>query len=495
MRSGTSTTLVTAVVAMIAAATIMLVPPYQGLVDLPSHIAHFNFSLGGGRPPSVARYISYHWRLIPTLGTEIIVYLLGQVMSLALATKLTVAAIPAINAGGMIVLARVVHGRISPVTLLALPLAFSFPFTFGFLDFCFTAGLALWAAAAWIYLSRRGATRARLVFALLASPALMVSHLVGWALFGMIVVAATIADRRSWGWARAVRSTILDCLPLAWPVLVLLIQRRNNDAGVHMFFPWKDIVEWSASVLRERWIWIDVPCAAVLYAACLLPLVARRFFRFDPVLAAPAALSWAAVLLVPLEVFASVYANVRLIPYALALTLLSIQPKGPLPRWTWWLSSGFVAFCYAVALTALLLASEKIERQLGALDHIGSGTKVLSFEMEPCGRPWQPQRSRNIHLFASIRRDALTNSHFMVPGQHLLTITYPPAQYLMPSGENIVKPRDCWPRMPYDQAMKIAPVRAFDYVWLLDVPDERLPDRPDLRLLWKTRDSALYRVQ
>jgi hypothetical protein len=477
-----------------AAFLIMMLPAYQPLVDLPAHIAHFYYSLGGGRPPALASFVRYEWDLLPTLGSEILVYALNPLFGLEWSTKIVVAATPALTVSGIVALALAIHGRISPFTILAVSLAFNFPFTFGFLNFCMSAGMAFWAAAVWIRLSRSNRSTARLVFGLVASPIIMITHLGGWTLLGAIVGGATLWERRELGWFKAATSTILDCLPLAWPVLILLLKRKEAGAEISGWLSIPDIVEWSASVLREKWLVVDVASACLVYGACLTPLFARRDLRFEPALLIPAALVWLAVVFVPLAVFASLYANVRLAPYALILTLLAIQPKRDLPPWTWGVALAFVVFRFAVVLAVMLQGSAKIERQLGALDHIRPASRVLSFALEQCGRTWNVLRSRNIHLYATVRRDALINGHFMVPGQHLLTINYPPAGDLMKSGGNLVTNFACSVRQSYAQALTSAPVSAFDYVWLLEVPEDQLPVRPDLRRVWSAEDSALFEV-
>ena len=481
---------------MTAAFVIMMIPSYQPLVDLPAHVAHFYYSLGGGRPPSIARFIEYRWQLIPTLGSEILVWALAPLIGLDLATRLVVAAVPALMAGGLVALARVVHGRVSPFTLIASTLSFNYSYTFGFLNFCLAATLALWSAALWLHLLRSGRSWHALAFGLIVSPLLMLVHLVGWALFGIIAVGASLAlalqqDR---GVPRAITFTLAWTVPLAWPVAVLLLQRSNTSAGVSGWFEAGEIVRWAASVVRERWVFIDLPSAAILYLLTLAPVLLPGRFRYAPALLVPAALTWLAVLVVPLAVFASLYANVRMIPYALALTLLAIQPKTKVPAWGWYAAGAFVVMRFAVVLAGLALSSATITAQLGALDHIDRGSKVLSFEMEPCRTAWAPIRSRNVHLYATVKRDALINGQFMVPGQHLLRIDYPPAGQVMMSGGNIVREGECPPRLPYEQALKNAPLKAFDYLWLIDVAENRYPKTPGLRPIWRGDGSALFRV-
>lgn len=480
---------------MLLAAAVMLLPHTQALVDLPGHVAHYHLSLEGDRSALLQRYYRFHWMLVPNLGGELAVFVLARLVGLDLAVRLFVAAVPALAVGGMIALARVVHGGITPFALLALPLAFSYPFTFGFLNFCLGAALALWAAAAWIALTRAGRTRARLLLALTASPLLMIAHLMGWGLFGLIAFGTTLAHHRREGHVRAMRAATLACLPLAWPLVVLALRRRGVAAYTGGWLELRTIATWLASVLREQWMAVDLASALLLFGAAALPVLLRRRFAFAPLLFIPAVLAWLAVAALPMTIFGSTYANVRLIPSALALTLLAIRPLRPVPGWTWAAASTFVVARLAVTAFALLSADRTMQRQLGALDHLVPGSRVLAFGLQPCERRWAPPRLRNVHLYATSRRDALVNGHFTEAGAHAMAIDYPPAQSWMVLGTNIVHTYRCYDRPSPAEAFATAPIRAFDYLWLTNFPREALPRRADLRLVWQAADSVLYAVQ
>lgn len=482
-------------VLMLLAATVMLLPSWPALVDLPGHVAHYHLSLEGDRSELLQRYYRFHWILVPNLGGELIVFALAKLVGLDLAVRLFVAAVPALAVGGMIALARVVHGGISPLTLLALPLAFSYPLVFGFLNFCLAVALAFWAAAAWIALTRAGRTRARLAFGLVVPPVLMLAHLMGWGLFGLIAFGATLALHWREGAVRAIRTAILACLPLAWPLVVLALGRRGVASYTGGWLELNTIATWLAGVLREQWMAADLASAALLYGACLLPLALRRHFAFAPVLLVPAVLAWLSVVALPMTVFGSTYANVRIIPAALALTLLAIRPLRPLPGWAWAAAIAFLAARFTLTTAALLGADDAVRRQTGALDHITPGSRVLAFGLQPCERRWAPPRLRNIHVLATSRRDALVNGHFTEAGAHAMTIDYPPAQSWMVLGTNIVHTYRCYDRPAPAEALATAPIAAFDYLWLTNFPPALLPRRGDLKLVWQAEDSALYEVQ
>jgi hypothetical protein len=70
--------------------------------------------------------------------------------------KLIVITIPAMTVAGLLWIAREVHGRIPATALFALPLAYAFPFHFGFVNFALSMALALLAFGWWLRLARLG---------------------------------------------------------------------------------------------------------------------------------------------------------------------------------------------------------------------------------------------------------------------------------------------------------------------------------------------------
>src|SRR6185295_484231 len=102
------------------------------------------------------------------------------------AVKLIVCTIPALTVGGMLWVAREVHGRIPPTALFAVPFAYNFPFLFGFVNFALSMALAFMAFALWLRLARLGRLRLR------ASILLWVIHAFGWGTLGVLAFSAEL---------------------------------------------------------------------------------------------------------------------------------------------------------------------------------------------------------------------------------------------------------------------------------------------------------------
>ena len=134
----------TFVAAMAALAIVPLLwPTIPPLVDLPGHMGRYRVQLAIGDHPWLGNWYDFRWQLIGNLGIDLLVVPLAKVFGLELAVKLIVLTIPPLTVSGLLWIAREVHGRIPATALFALPLAYSYPFQFGFVNFALSMALAL----------------------------------------------------------------------------------------------------------------------------------------------------------------------------------------------------------------------------------------------------------------------------------------------------------------------------------------------------------------
>ena len=147
----------TFVMAMVILAIVPLLwPTIPPLVDLPGHMGRYRVQLDGGAHPWLAQWYDFNWSLIGNLGIDLLIVPLAPIVGLELAVKLIVMAIPALTVSGLLWIAREVHGRIPATALFALPLAYSYPFQFGFVNFALSMAMALNLFALWLRMARLG---------------------------------------------------------------------------------------------------------------------------------------------------------------------------------------------------------------------------------------------------------------------------------------------------------------------------------------------------
>ena len=122
-----------AVLVVLAAAVPLIYPAIPPLVDLLGHMGRFEVALELGRSANLQQFYSFHWAPIGNLGVDLLVRLIAPVVGLEPATKMVVILIPPLTAVGFLWTAREVHGRITPISYLAIAFAYAQPFANGVL--------------------------------------------------------------------------------------------------------------------------------------------------------------------------------------------------------------------------------------------------------------------------------------------------------------------------------------------------------------------------
>src|SRR6185436_13971259 len=164
----------------------LLWPDVPPLLDLPGHMGRYRVQLDLATSPDLQQYFGFRWQVIGNLGVDLLVQLLAPLMGLEPAVKLIVCAIPVLTVGGMLWVAREVHGRVPPTALFAIPLAYNFPFLFGFVNFALSMALAFLAFALWLRLARLGRLKLRAAVFVPISFVLWISHAFGWGTLGVL---------------------------------------------------------------------------------------------------------------------------------------------------------------------------------------------------------------------------------------------------------------------------------------------------------------------
>ena len=108
------------VIALLVAVPLML-PPILPLADLGGHLGRYAIQLDGERDAQLAQWYTFRWLLIPNLGVDLLVQALGPVIGLEPAVRVIVATAVSLQALGLLLTSRVVHGRITPFAIFALP--------------------------------------------------------------------------------------------------------------------------------------------------------------------------------------------------------------------------------------------------------------------------------------------------------------------------------------------------------------------------------------
>lgn len=503
-------------VALIAAIP-LLYPQIPPLLDLPGHMGRYRVQLDGDRIAWLNDWYDFRWQLIGNLGIDLLIVPLTPLLGgdLELAVKLIVITIPVLTATGILWIAREVHGRIPATTLFALPLAYSFPLHFGFVNFALSMALALNLFALWLRLARLGELRLRAAIFVPLSCALWVCHTFGWGVLGVLAFSAemirqhdrlpqnyaTLAERaRHWGlaWFRAG----LGCVPLAPPMLLMIAWRSGGHVtGVTGdWFNWRAKMGWATMILRDRWQAWDIASTAVLYFILFRGRRDPRF-EFSRNLLLSATFLLAVFLLLPRIVFGSAYADMRLAPFMIAIAVIALRPrKGvSLQDASKIALLGLAFFLVRIAgnTASFYLYAKSYERQLAALDKLPVGARLISFVGEACNNQWYMSRLQHLPALALERKLAYTNDQWSMAGAQLLTVRHRLRGFAHDPSQLVTHaqcPREWW--RPLKRSLVLFPRHTFDYVWIMIPPPYDPALLKGLKPLWydAATNSGLYQV-
>lgn len=490
--------------AVLACAVPLLWPDIPPLVDLPGHMGRYHVQMEIGRSPVLAAFYDFKWALIGNLGVDLLVVPLAALIGLEPAVKLITVAIPVMTAAGFLWVAREVHGRVPPTAYFALPLTYSFPFIFGFLNFALSMALAFLAFALWLRLARLGRLKLRAGLFVPISVLLWVCHAFGWGTLGVMAFSAELVrqvDLKRPLW-KAGFNTGLHCLALAPPMLLMLLWRSGAVGGeTAVWFNWRLKKNWILMALRDRWEYWDYAALAVIGLVLVTGLLWWKRLEYSRNLAASAIFLAIVYVCLPRIVFGSNYADMRLAPFVIATAVIAIRYR---PAWAGRAGAAFaiLGLLFAGARLAgnsysFWLYDRAYDRELAAVDHIPKGARVVSFVGVKCRKDWAQTRLEHLPALALVRRDAFSNDQWSMSGAQLLTTIYPDRDNWFsrdPSQQVLARPCRGERWLTLDQSLILFPRDKFDYVWLLSPPRPEPALLRGLQPVWQSGASVLYRV-
>ena len=497
-----------ALLLVLASAVPLLWPVIPPLIDLPGHMASYHVSVDLARSPMLQRYFDFRWRLIGNLGVDLLVAPLAPLLGIEGATKLVVVLIPVATAAGFVLAARVAHGRVPPTAAFALPLAYNYAFIFGFVNYSLAAALAALAFPWWMACTDRGLWLRRSVGFALIAPVVWLAHAIGWVVLGLLCGAFSLQDELAKGrpLVRCLGAAALACLPLATPLILIHFSWRPTKGYMTAFFQWSELAKWIAMLFRDRWIAWDLLSLLVAAGVGVMALTRTAGLRLEPRLAWPAAALVAVYIAAPQNISDSGFVGARIAPYAAAYLLLAVNVRAAHAAARAWAvgAAGFFALRTLGVTASFLLYDASWKAELAALDHVPAGAAVASFSSVRCTNGfshWFNPRLYHLSGMAVVRRDAFNNGTWGIPGLQLLGVRYAAAGPFRADPSQMVFLDSCAgpgggaaPGLVYGDALRTLPYDAFDYLWLVRVPQDRWPADKRLTPVWRGGESVLYRI-
>jgi hypothetical protein len=376
------------------------------LTDYPSHLARYYVMLDGGHNPYLARYYDFEWHLTGNLGADLLIWPLAKIFGLEAGGRILGLVIPPLTGLGIVVVEWLLRRRIGVGAMLAFAFIWSPAMGMGFYNFCLSLALALWSFALWVKLEDRPWRWAPFVPIGLA---LWLCHASGWGVLGVLVLGYEISRHKG---LRAVIAT----WPLAFAIIPIAIGGGakgglSYGSAVAVF----KMAIW-LQAMRDQDFWLDIASLVLVLLVLLVAAVARKI---------DARLGWAALILailtfaMPRHFGGGDYADYRLIAVTLMIGCMAIDWQAP--RWLFWLAP--VLFLVRLDLTcaAWEVNARQLRQDLRALDYLPRGARVAGAVVVET-REWALNPFEHAPSYATIRRDALVNSHFAIPGVHMLRL-------------------------------------------------------------------------
>jgi len=215
-----------AAIVVVAICPVLLVA-LPAMVDYPNHVARM-YVLAAAGTPDANPFYEVNKTLYTNLAMDLIVPPLARILDVEAASKVFLIACQLLIVSGAIALELAVKRRHEISGLAAVMLLYSFSFAWGFLNFQFGLGVALWGLAVWEFM--RGRTVAsQLVAHSLFVTALYVAHL-----FALGLYAATLGflelSRFNWRRTGIVQLAVLGA-PMLGVFAVLLASSTHVGNG------------------------------------------------------------------------------------------------------------------------------------------------------------------------------------------------------------------------------------------------------------------------
>jgi hypothetical protein len=333
-RPGSDRSVAIVVFALLAAASLLpvLLTPIPAMVDYLNHLARM-YILSQNGTPDANPYYEVAWALYPNLAMDLLVPQMARLISVENATRLFLLSSQLLIVGGALVLERVVKGRVHLAGFAALMFLYCLPFTWGFVNFEFGLGVALWGVAAYLLVAER-AWPVRFVVNTAFVTALFAAHFYSLGVYG-----ATLGFYELWrAYDRKVsyRDAALRLVTLAIPAVALLgVMQLTAGAigseGTAWFFAFKPL--WLFRIMNGYNSTVSAASALALMA--LLYFAAKRgVLKLEP------AGSWLAIgfallyVAIPSKLLDTSFVDLRAIPAAALIIPAFCSLSLPNRRWT-----------------------------------------------------------------------------------------------------------------------------------------------------------------
>ncbi len=438
------------------------IPP---LVDYPNHMARMQILVDDGRSEHLRQYYQIRWDILPNLAIDALVPALARFVGIETAGKIFIGLTLFLLAGGVIALHYALHQHWSWWPLMAFFFLFNSILLWGFLNYLFGLGVALFIFAGWVAHRHRPLWQTVSIFTVL-TVVLFLSHLFALGVYALLVAGYELGQR--WRprsnpsrliespWIKAALSLLLPTAlllasPTFWPrsdQLPLAMKGTTTVASV-TFVPFSTKVEAMKGTIRTNHHMLDRLTVAILLAVLAGGLASRRLCISRPMII-PLAVIGIAAAAMPSTIGAMSMVEIRM---PIAFVLLAVAGSDWRPVHRGW------AVLLAVTLVSLFLlrvgyislrwqeADSHYTQFVKALDRLPQGVRLFSaiklgstnpVDISETRHP-EPIPMANLACWAVITNAAFVSNIFSAPSQQPIELT--PPYSAMPAVEEFISHR------------------------------------------------------
>jgi hypothetical protein len=410
-----------ALVALVLAAALLptLLTPIPALTDYPNHLARMSILVRNGTA-AAHPYYQVAWGLYPNLAMDLVVPLLARLMEVPAATWTFYALSQLLVLSGAMAVGYAAQRSVILPALVAALFLYAPPFAWGFVNFAFGLGLALWAFAVWIGLMERPLPVRLAVHAGFVA-ALFLAHLVALGLYGLMAGAYELWRLRQAGagWRRWLATLAGMVLPVLLLLLAMMASGGSiGGSGNEWFFANKPAIVLEPNGFDRRWSL----AVSIGLGVGLILAVGRGLVRLSSAGAWVGGILLAAFVLMPGRLFDTSFVDGR-VWLALVLVVPAFVHLSGTARQTSILLGALAVLALANSLyTARLQHSYATDYRamLAALEKVPKGARILIARTGPEDDP--PDERLDYPMFHAAMlgvhtRDALVPTLFAYPGK------------------------------------------------------------------------------
>jgi hypothetical protein len=480
---------------------LMLVPFFLcsplPLSDYPNHLARMYIIANLPHSAELARYYSLDWSFVPNLAMDLIVPRFIPPLSAEAATWLFTATALFLMASGAIALHRALYGDFSPAPFAAFLLLYNRHLLWGFLNYLFAVGLALWLMALYMSLRQRPAVLRIALFSLL-STLLMVAHLHAFASYAILVGGYEI----SIAWTQWRRNRFLNAGELAAgalqfvaPVILFLAFSKTMDrAGESRFGNPIDKIVGLLDLFNNYSLPLDAATFALFFGLATLGLATRRL-RLHRMMILPLAILSVLYVAIPHQFFSSYGADRRLLVLIALVAVAAMRIEVRSHRAVTLLAASLGLLLLArTAVVGInwMHASAVYAPVMQAIDQLRPGSRVVV--LYGCKDYPTLQNPPLDHLanMAVVKKNVYINSLFAEPGQQPLRVVtgFHEKYSVSPSQTFRMRESQIGTANPFSDL----PLERFDYVLMIN-PSYFVKDYPQaMHVVFEKDNVRLFMV-